>query len=623
MNNTEIHDLQTEDAARRAYEQKNYDQACELWRTIVRNDPDRPRGYLGLAEIFRALEKFSEADSILLDYEAENFCDPEVAVSFALNAHEAKNWPEALRRWESVLVSFPNVPVAWAGQVAILQILGRLSDAEKIADEGVRRFPNSIDIYAQYCNIALAMQDWLKLHERWSIFEERFSETSHANDQRGRIKANINAGLISMRDEELLLYANNVNSYNRPISTRLVALRELFGRNKLNRQVCLKFIETLKEAKNYDEAECVLEASLKVLSRDLELNAHFAEIAAVKGEWQEAATRWQKILDDFPDRSEIWGMAATAFRESDRPRQAEVLFQRAIDLEPNRLDLHIGYALSAEREGHWQDAIIRWNRALNLKPGDLNIQNSRGNAVWQEMTARLEGGISDIKMPVNMEGRDESAEATALRTLALSFEGLGDNCEFGIVQRRLGADPIGLLRFSAIKISTLISLIRERFERLGDPKFTELFINSHNEYFVRDMRDLYLMHSFVHKDSVNADKFLKQQVMRLQFLKRKIIEDLENQEKTFVYNATVPISDDEVISLYNALSEFGQNFLLVVRQTDDTTLHGSCKVMKERLLVAFAGLVQDKVINPDLEIWTKILQSSARYRNNIRELENV
>ena len=34
------------------------------------------------------------------------------------------------------------------------------------------------------------------------------------------------------------------------------------------------------------------------------------------------------------------------------------------------------------------------------------------------------------------------------RDLVLQFESIGDNCELGLVQRRAGSEPLGLLRFA-------------------------------------------------------------------------------------------------------------------------------------------------------------------------------
>ena len=39
-----------------------------------------------------------------------------------------------------------------------------------------------------------------------------------------------------------------------------------------------------------------------------------------------------------------------------------------------------------------------------------------------------------------------------LNEMLLEFESLGDNCEFGLVQRHFGAEPISLLRFAGFEI---------------------------------------------------------------------------------------------------------------------------------------------------------------------------
>src|ERR1700754_4026385 len=55
------------------------------------------------------------------------------------------------------------------------------------------------------------------------------------------------------------------------------------------------------------------------------------------------------------------------------------------------------------------------------------------------------------------------------RELVLKFESLGDNCELGLVQRRVGAEPLGLLRFSGTPLRHLLRAMEARFEGLADP----------------------------------------------------------------------------------------------------------------------------------------------------------
>src|SRR5690348_3255112 len=62
-----------------------------------------------------------------------------------------------------------------------------------------------------------------------------------------------------------------------------------------------------------------------------------------------------------------------------------------------------------------------------------------------------------------------------LNRLMLAFESLGDNCEFGLVQRQAGAEPLGLLRFTGIflpievRLQKLVAALEHRFEGLAAP----------------------------------------------------------------------------------------------------------------------------------------------------------
>ena len=66
------------------------------------------------------------------------------------------------------------------------------------------------------------------------------------------------------------------------------------------------------------------------------------------------------------------------------------------------------------------------------------------------------------------------------RDLMLRFESLGQNCEFGLVQRRCGSEPLGLLRFASTPLPHLLAAFEGGFEGLGGPDAIEI-IPSPNE----------------------------------------------------------------------------------------------------------------------------------------------
>jgi hypothetical protein len=59
--------------------------------------------------------------------------------------------------------------------------------------------------------------------------------------------------------------------------------------------------------------------------------------------------------------------------------------------------------------------------------------------------------------------------------LVRRFRALGDNCEFGLVQRHCGAEPIDLLRFAGLhipiedRLAALTKAVTVGFEGLGQP----------------------------------------------------------------------------------------------------------------------------------------------------------
>ena len=51
------------------------------------------------------------------------------------------DWEQALARWRQAREEFPHIPVIWASQAAMLQILGRLDEAEALVAEALELFP--------------------------------------------------------------------------------------------------------------------------------------------------------------------------------------------------------------------------------------------------------------------------------------------------------------------------------------------------------------------------------------------------------------------------------------------------------------------------------------------------
>jgi len=81
------------------------------------------------------------------------------------------------------------------------------------------------------------------------------------------------------------------------------------------------------------------------------------------------------------------------------------------------------------------------------------------------------------------------------RGLSLHCQSIGDNCEFGLVPRNAGAEPLGLLRFAGVPVRHLIRALEHRFEGNAEPRHLHVQFE-HHECMLRLARYDVLYHAF-------------------------------------------------------------------------------------------------------------------------------
>jgi hypothetical protein len=173
--------------------------------------------------------------------------------------------------------------------------------------------------------------------------------------------------------------------------------------------------------------------------------------------------------------------------------------------------------------------------------------------------------------------------------LALKFESIGENCEFGLVQRRCDAEPLGLLRFSSTFLRPLIRGLDDGFAGLGEPDDVEprLEGDALREYMIHEKRYGLVYHSFVYEGERSVCSMRQQEAARLKFLRRKFIEELEAAEKILVYKRNAPVADEEILSLFLALRRHGDNTLLWVVPAERDRPPGTVEMMIPGLLKGY------------------------------------
>ena len=163
-----------------------------------------------------------------------------------------------------------------------------------------------------------------------------------------------------------------------------------------------------------------------------------------------------------------------------------------------------------------------------------------------------------------------AAEATlAVSDLLARFESLGENCEFGLVQRRCGAEPLGLFRFASAPLLKLLAGLEAGFEGLSEPENLDVQLSSNGqEYMVHDRKFQLLYHAWVLADEMTAEEVRHRESRRLPLLVRKLVDDLRQATKIFVFHGMEPLSEQDAQSLLAHLLSYGPNTLLWVELAD-------------------------------------------------------
>lgn len=167
----------------------------------------------------------------------------------------------------------------------------------------------------------------------------------------------------------------------------------------------------------------------------------------------------------------------------------------------------------------------------------------------------------------------------------LKFESLGENCEFGLVQRRGGSEPLGLLRFSSTPFPKLVAALAARFEGLGKADSLKVELsNNGREYMILDKTFGLYYHAWVMAGEREPEEVHRRELRRLPYLTRKLIEDLTEGEKIFVYRSIIRLNDSHMMRLHDTMRSYGPNTLLWMELADAAHPPGTVERLAPGLL---------------------------------------
>lgn len=216
-----------------------------------------------------------------------------------------------------------------------------------------------------------------------------------------------------------------------------------------------------------------------------------------------------------------------------------------------------------------------------------------------------------------IQNRQSPNAAEAVKILSY-FESLGDNCEFGLVQRQSAYDSLALFRFSYISLDKLLDGLKSNFGALLDPSLLEM----KPSIPFPDGRIEWISHQhgfgmFSHTDRFVGPDEIKQtwqaEYDKLKFLQNKFMEDLADGEKIFVRKANYPVTVEEMIPLWIALQQHGANRLLWVVKADDQHQAGHVEWIGQGFMKGYIGDLapyENVAYGASTESWMAVCRSA-------------
>lgn len=179
-----------------------------------------------------------------------------------------------------------------------------------------------------------------------------------------------------------------------------------------------------------------------------------------------------------------------------------------------------------------------------------------------------------------------------LSELLYGLESIGDNCEFGIVQRHHGVEPLGLLRWAGLKFDMLLNALDDGFAAMGRAENLRLR-TLNTEYLVVDTSYGITYHPFVHVDRMTPDELIAREVVRIGFLRDKFLADLREARKILVFKQKGNLTEAAARALLRRLAAYGPNKLLYVVATDDPKRCGTVDLVDDGLARGFVARFGD------------------------------
>jgi tetratricopeptide (TPR) repeat protein len=514
-------------------------------------------------------------------------------------AEQRADMDAALARWEAVRAAEPDAPAGYVGAVRCLRKFGRADLALPILQEGRARLWDNLEFVVAAAHLAASMQKVEEAEEAW----KRAAELDPGNADYALSAVTALLGPRKGRPERLRTIVERLEAHHRRFPDFVPAYSA--------------HIDALRELHHLPEADRLSALWCARFPADVRLALARAGVHEDMGHADKALADVTALRARTAASQEVEAAYVRALSCAGRHAEAEAACAAALRTWPEERTVWVEYARIASRQGDWTESVHRLEEARRAMPKDEALARELSLVRTQLADPNEDGGDGGTSLDEEL-----APVADGLFGRFESLGGSGMGCEFGMVQRRLGSDTVSLLRWARINPPEIIAALECEFAGVGDEAFTELDSTrvsaDREEYITRDKRFVMESHTFVRTSDAPADRMYQQTCRRLQFLKRKLLEDLRAAERIFVYRAQFPIDDGTILAMHARLAHYGDNALLCVMRADEANRAGSVRQIARGV---FAGYVAHFLRDPgahtgsDIDGWSSVCaDADARWR---------
>ncbi len=538
--------------------------------------PNHVYGYLGAAEGLRILRRFNQAETFV-EEGLRRFPRVGGFLLEAMRLAEARgDWKGAAARTQAFRDLRDGDAWSWYQSVRSLIRGGRMDLADDLLTQALELWPDDEDLRELHGSVAEGLAQFEEADRRWREAMDKFP----AN-------ADIALG-------HALVWGNPPGPMR-----RLRNWPEVFERlQRLHDRLpdCAMAYSTharlLHENERLDEAETLARQAHARFPHDTAVAVRFARVLQAQGRVDAAVQMLTGAVAAIPNDAHIHAELAVTLADAGQLDAAEGVCTAAaarFRYHPRPL---IEYAAIAMRREHYETALQRWIDGAERFPYHDAFQWGVEKARMALIGRGQERMAGDILADGPVADRGGS-----IRQLLLGFESLGGPglaCEFAVVQRRAGADPLGLLRWTDLSIQMLREALAARFDGVGTPEQTDLVLVSDNRmYNLVDRRFAMQTHTFIREDAMPRDQVFEESCRRLAYLKGKLLRDLQAAKKIFVFRlGDEDVDHGEIEGLFAELRTFGEVTLLCVARADARHPKGTVDLVRPGLLMGYVQELQ-------------------------------